>query len=61
MTDPSEFVSTDELPEVDDFEFQEVNILTNEEIEELSNLHTDYIAVEEIEVISELNFDDIPV
>ena len=61
MTDPSEFVSTDELPEVDDFEFQEVNILTNEEIEELSNLHTDYIAVEEIEVISELDFDDIPV
>ena len=61
MTDPSEFVSSDELPDVDDFEYQDVNILTNEELEELSTLHTDYIAVEEIEVISELDFDDIPV
>jgi len=61
MTDPSEFVSSDELPDVDDFEFQEVNILTNEELEELGTLHSDYIAVEEVEVISELDFDDIPV
>lgn len=61
MTDPSEFVSSDELPDVDDFEFEEVNILTNEELNELGSLHTDYIAVEEIEVITELDFDDIPV
>ena len=61
MTDPSEFVSSDELPDVDDFEFEEVNILTNEELNEINSLNTDYIAVEEIEVITELDFDDIPV
>jgi hypothetical protein len=58
MNDPSEFVSSDELPDVDDFEFQEVHILTDDEITELESLNTDYIAVvEEIEVITELNFD----
>jgi len=56
--DPSEFVSSDEMADVDDFEFEEVHILTDDEIMELGSLHTDYIAVEEVEVITELNFDD---
>jgi len=57
MNDPSEFVSSDEMADIDDFEFEEVHILTDDEITELESLNTDYIAVEEIEVITELNFD----
>lgn len=55
--DPSEFVSSDEMADVDDFEFEEVHILTDDEIMELESLNSDYIAAEEIEVITELNFD----